>query len=181
MINRYYRFLNLPFDLKFDIPVFAKANHQRIDTIPQPLIEFLKDHECQVSIAEVFKKDPGYHSHRGIHLDGLDFDDHVKINFVIDNFDSIMCWWQAKEPKYLNNEVTVIGTNFIWAEAQHCDLLASVSIDRPALVNVGQLHSIESVTVNTRYAFTFMIMKNNGQRLLWDEALVKFKDLIIKE
>lgn len=180
MENKYYRYLKLPFQFDIEIPEFKSQKHQKlnIDQIPRPLINFLHEHDCQIGFAEVFRKEPGYYHDLALHLDGYEFDDHVKINFVVNNNGSKMRWWQVKDPGLLKKQTTVVGTEYYYAAESDCDLLAEAELNRPALVNAGQLHSVDNITDQYRYAFSFMIQKKSGEKLLWPEAMVLFKDYI---
>ena len=180
MENRYYKFLNLPFKFEIAVPEFGAQKHQKIpqDKIPRELVEFLNKFNCRVGFAEVFRKEPGYFHELALHLDGLVFDDHVKINYVVNNNGSKMCWWRIKPGLTPKKYVTVVGTEYLYAAEEDCDLLAQAELHRPALVNAGQFHSVHDITNDDRYAFSFMIQKNNGAKLLWDEAVILFKDYL---
>lgn len=178
--NRYYRFLNLPFEFKIQLPTFADKKHQRLtpEYIPQDLIKFLAQFNCRIGFAEVFKKEPGYFHELALHLDGLVFDDHVKINYVVNNNGSKMRWWRVKADCEPKKHVTVVGTEYLYAAEQDCYMLAEAELNQPALVNAGQFHSVHDIVNEDRYAFSFMIQKNNGDKLLWDEAVILFKDYL---
>lgn len=177
--NRYYRFLNLPFEFNLIVPEFKEQNHLRLtaEQIPREFIIFLRNHGCKIGFAEIFRKQPDYKHVLSLHLDGLEFDDHVKINYVVGGGNSKMCWWQTKPGIEPRRQVTVVGTDYLYAAEEDCDLLCSAKLDRPALVNAGQLHNVVDIT-EPRYAFSFMIQKNNGDKLLWDEAIILFKDYL---
>lgn len=178
--NRYYRYLNFPFSVDLKLPEFADINHKVLTSeyIPGELVDFLTQHGCKIGFAEIFRKSPGYSHHLALHLDGHEFDDHVKINFVLNNNGSKMRWWKVKDPALLKKEITVVKTHYYYAAEEDCDLVAEAELDRPALVNAGQLHSIHSVVNENRYAFSFMIMRADGSRLLWDDAVELFKDYL---
>ena len=178
--NRYYRFLNLPFKFEIEIPEFKNQKHQKLEwsKIPRPLLNFLSELDCKIGFAEVFKKEPGYQHELALHLDGVVFDDHVKINYVVNNNGSKMRWWQTKPGIAAKKYTTVVGTDYLYAAESDCDMLAEAVLDQPALVNAGQLHSIHDIENSDRYAFSFMIQKRSGEKLLWDEAMIIFKDYI---
>lgn len=177
--NKYYRFLNLPFEFNMAIPEFGTANHVtlKVDDLPGPFIEFLAARGVKIGFAEAFKKHAGYEHELALHIDGHKFDNHVKINFVVNNGQSTMCWWQVKDPTLLKTQTTVVKTDYYYAAESDCDLVAEAVLDRPALVNAGQLHSIKNIAGETRYAFSFMLTKQ-GQKLLWNDAIELFKDYL---
>jgi hypothetical protein len=181
--NRYYRYLKLPFEFNLTVPEFKEQEKHKILTaqqIPRELISFVQNHDCRIHFAEMFRKRPEDVRDGkwcSIHVDGLELDDHVKINYVIGVGDSKMCWWRTRSGIEPRRGVTVVGTDFLRSAEQDCDLLCSAKLDRPALVNVGQLHNVVDVT-EPRYAFTFMLHKASGSRLVWDEAVTIFKDYL---
>lgn len=178
--NRYYRYLKLPF--KFDpiVPDFSQSHHVKYN--PQPHSEFtawLDSLNLAVGFAEVFRKLPTDTAYPwSTHLDGDDFDDHVKINFVYGQGNSKMIWAKIKPGHEHNKKTTVVGTDYLWAPLADCDIVAADPLWQPALVNAGQLHNVIDVSeVRTCYSF-MLLYKNNHKRLLWDDAIVLFKDYL---
>ena len=178
--NRYYRYLKLPF--KFDPvePDFTKSHHVKYSTqYHSEFITWLGSLGLEIGFAEAFKKlptDTGYPW--STHLDGDSFDDHVKINFIYGQGSSKMIWDKIKPGYQHNRKTTVVGTDYLWAPLAQCDIVAADPLWQPALVNAGQLHDVVDVNV-PRICYSFMLRyKNSSQRLLWDDAMELFKEVI---
>lgn len=174
-----YRYLNLPFENQLP-PVDFYQHHVKVDRhlIDPEFISWLDSLDIAIGFSEAFKKEPGQESPYDIHLDGEVFDDHVKINFVINPGSSIMRWWKIKPGKEHNKKVTIVGTSYLWANRQDCDMLDESTLLQPALVNAGRLHNIEQVN-STRICYSFMLLnKKTRTRLLWDDAMEIFKDYV---
>jgi hypothetical protein len=178
--NRYYRYLKLPF--KFDPvePDFSKSHHVKYSI--QPHDEFaawLDSLNLVVGFAEAFKKSPTDIAYPwSTHLDGNEFDDHVKINFIYGHGTSKMIWAKIKPGHQHNKKTTVVGTDYLWAPLVNCDIVAADPLWQPAVVNAGQLHDVVDVS-ETRICYSFMLRhKNSTHRLLWDDAMTLFKDYL---
>lgn len=178
-MNNYYKYLKLPFENK--LPSVAMHQHhiklerQLIDT---NFIAWLNSLDVVIGFSEVFQKLPGEQQPESLHVDGEEFDDHVKINFIVNPGSSVMRWWKIKPGKEYQKKVTIVGTSYLWAYKNDCDLVAESSLLQPALVNAGQLHNVEQVDT-TRLCYSFMLInKKTQKRLLWNDAMEIFKDYV---
>lgn len=178
--NRYYRYLKLPFNFVPTEPKFIDTRHVRYDL--QPHSEFtawLDSLNLEAGFSEAFRKSPGDPVYPwSTHLDGSEFDDHVKINFVHGHGTSKMIWVKLKEGYQYDIKTTMVGTEYLWAPLENCDIVAEDQILQPTLVNAGQLHNVIDVS-EVRTCYSFMLRyKNTRRRLLWDDAIVLFKDYL---
>ncbi len=179
MNHKCFRYIKLPFEMTFEEPDFNGKVHA---TYPREKIvqleEWLNSFGLTVGFSEVFKKYPGYNYPNSLHLDGYEFDDHVKINFVVNAGSSTMAWWRIKPGYQYRNLTTVVGTGYLWAPKEECDLVAEENLARPALVNAGMLHSVENIDTE-RLCYSFMLKnKKTQRRLLWDNAVSILKDYL---
>lgn len=178
--NRYFRYLNLPFEFKPVEPDFGKSKHVTYNIGLNPeFVTWLASMGLEPGFAEVFKKSPGDNKYPWeLHVDGVEFDDHVKINFVYGQGSSRMIWAKIKPGFEHNRKTTVVGTDYLWAHLENCEIVAEDQILKPALVNAGQLHAVIDVT-EVRHAYSFMLRyKNSKKRLLWDDAMEIFKNYV---
>lgn len=178
-MNHFYRYLNLPFENKLS-PVDMQQHHIKLDKqlIDPNFIAWLDSLNLTIGFSEVFKKQPGNQPPESLHLDGEVFDDHVKINFIVNPGSSVMRWWQLKPGKQYQKKITIVGTSYLWAFKDDCDLVAESNLLQPALVNAGQLHNVEQVDT-TRLCYSFMLLhKKTQKRLLWNEAMEIFKEYV---
>jgi hypothetical protein len=178
--NRYYRYLKLPFKFSAAEPDFSQSHHVKLTM--QHYREFaawLDSLDLAVGFAEAFRKLPTDVAYPwSTHLDGNEFDDHVKINFVQGQGTSKMIWAKIKPGHQHNKKITVVGTDYLWAPLEHCDVVAADPLWQPALVNAGQLHNVVDVS-EPRICYSFMLRhKNSQQRLLWDDAVILLKDYL---
>lgn len=179
MNNNYFYFLNLPFKFEKEIPNFNNVKHVVYDKNNFPeLVNWLASLGVEIEAGEVFKKTPEDNFKTGIHVDGRRFDNHAKINFIVNPGKSKMRWWRVKEGFTWQEEITVIGTPYRWAKREECDLVAETEMHVPMLVNAGTFHNVEEVDT-VRYCFSFrLIHASNKQRVLWNELSTIFKDYI---
>lgn len=179
MEHKCFRYIKLPFEMNFKDPEFNGKYHI---TYPRENIveleQWVDQFGLRIGFSEVFKKYPGYNYPNALHLDGYEFNNHVKLNFIINPGKSTMAWWRIKPGRQYKDLTTVVGTGYYWAQKEDCDLVVEENLIKPALVNAGMLHSIENIDTE-RICFSFMLKyKNNNQKLLWDQAMEIFKDYI---
>jgi len=175
----YYRYLNLPFENKLH-PVVMQQHHIKLDRqlIDPNFITWLDNLNVSIGFSEVFQKSPGEQSPHSLHLYGEVFDDHVKINFVVNPGSSVMRWWRLKPDKKHQKKTTIVGTSYLWAEREDCNLVDESQLLQPALVNGGQLHNVEQVDT-IRLCYSFMLLnKKTMTRILWNDAMEIFKDYV---
>jgi hypothetical protein len=171
-----FRYLDIPFAQDLELPDFGGKEHVKypMEKVKQ-LADWLDGLGIKIGFSEVFKKYPGYEYPNALHLDGYKFDNHVKINFIVNPGSSTMAWWRIKPGKEYRNMTTVVGTGYLWAPKEECDLVVEENLTKPALVNAGMLHSVEHIDTE-RLCFSFMLLdKNTGKKILWDDAMEIFK------
>jgi hypothetical protein len=189
MENKYHHYLNLPFKLLPPLPM--GDNHQYpqqltitdYSLIDPKLTDWLKNLGLEIFFAEVFYIHPETkgHSEDVVHLDGMSFNDHIKINFVYTDTFSLMNWYKIKDESKFIVEHPEGNTSHYVAQKEDCDLLYSAQITHsPAsLVNAGVLHNITNVN-SPRYCFSFIPGKIGTENFIfWPEAIKIFKDYII--
>lgn len=109
-----------------------------------------------------------------IHADGNEIDDKAKINFILGGKNSSMIWWRLKNNETINS-TTVIDTNCV--RPKNIDDIEEVHRESftSAIVNVGQIHSIEN-TIDERIAIECILQdKKDKTRLTFFEAVKRFK------
>lgn len=181
MIDQCFYQLNLPFNLNLEIPEFpGKVNHIVYDEKKVPeLVNWLDALNLELEFSEVFRKLPDTKFGSAIHVDGLRFDHHAKINFVVGEDPGKMCWWDRKEGKKYSEFKTVIGTPYYMLDVEDAKLIAESDIKYPSVVNAGGIfHSVENVK-KPRYCFSFRIRhKQTKKRVLWSEVYNIFQKFI---
>ena len=149
-----------------------------INLIDPNLINWLDLCKCSIGFAEVFVKEPGVEFAHALHLDGVVFDNHVKLNFVVDPGTSVMRWWQLSPGNQCFEKTTIVGTRYLWARRAECTLLAESSLAQPSLINAGQLHSVDQID-KTRICYSFMLVhKDTKKRVLWSDIGSMFGEYV---
>ena len=199
-MNKYHRYINLPFELKkpqvctinpkdlkhFDIPHHVDEN----------LSEWVKKWDLKIINTEVFYTPGG--QKLPIHIDDWRKDDHVKINISWGPPEGTTRWWNApnftNEDEYDSNYNSlkdldnVRYENFsdrhhrsIILKEEDCELVYEANTDRPSLVNVGTFHSSHNPTNQGRWTLCFILGYEDGnwdKLVPWDTAMDIFKDYI---
>lgn len=178
MKNRYHHKLQLPVKfipklLTFDVGMnFAHVRYDPSE-VNQDLIDFLKGLGVSIYGVEVFGRSPT--TLNGIHLDGSDFTNDTKINFVFGHGD--MDWYELKPDGKLIHGMTRNNTPYLNAKDDDCNKVWTAKINNTGgLVNVGGLHGLSNI-ITDRWCYCLMLgdIANNNKQLQWDKAIELFK------
>jgi len=202
--NIYHRYLKLPFEHNFPKCFENKPEKMREhnwhefcvgkEHWDQRFVDWLGQFNLKPSnVCEGF-----YNAPNGgglpMHNDTPTLSNCVNINFTWGPSTSTTRWWKARdessifiEPdnteyhkEYLKGiEVDIPVYKFFNAKEKDCDLVFEKVIDRPSLMNVGQLHSTYNPHASQcRWTLSYHILhKQDGRHIEFDEALSLFKDL----
>jgi hypothetical protein len=204
MNNIYHRYLKLPFEYPQPDHLFVKPSTSYNRWVPLKdvfpgFIDWINSYNCKLSnVIEMFYTSPNGGS-VPIHNDsGIDpgVKDIIKINFTWGPDNSYTRWWQALNQSsiiridncntvtnndfVLNNIVPDIDCQMI-CTAMESDVIMmhQAVINRPSIVNAGQLHStFNPDPAQNRWTLSFVPLKPNGDMILFSEALEIFKDCI---
>jgi len=184
--NIYHRYLTLPFEFtkpeKFNYAGERFAVAMEESDVYQPFREWIQSLGLELSnILEAFYTCPGgsdvpLHADPGM-LPGTA--DVCKLNFTWGPEDSTTRWYKIRdETKYekfyggtasgSNKKFYKAGINpdididySIIADFDDCDLVYEAVINKPSLINVGQLHSTWNPGDEYRWTFCFVLLENN--------------------
>jgi hypothetical protein len=202
--NIYHRYLKLPFEHHFPKCFENKPEKMAGATYHEFYIK--KEHWDQrfVDWLSQFNLKPSnicegfYNTPNGgglpMHNDTNTLNNCVNINFTWGPSTSYTRWWKIKEESLLIREpynveyskeclkgieVDMPVSNFFNAKEKDCDLMYEKVIDRPSLMNVGQLHStFNPHPTECRWTMSYHILdKQNNRHIEFDEAISLFKDL----
>lgn len=190
-MNRYHRYLNLPFQIKpphlFE-KCGEKIEHHYINHFECPEMDaFFRQFGLKCHLKECFYT--AANSKIPIHTDAPIYTDHVKINITWGPEEGVIQWWKSdvvKQLKFTGGEYTNERHHNLWADEKDCTLLHQANTNRPSLVNVGVLHGTYNPTNQGRWTLCFLpekISVENRRSLYdayiqWDEAIEIFKDYI---
>lgn len=185
-MNNYYYYLNLPFTFNREVPPFVDTGHVLLNRQDVPKFEaWLNTIGLTIRHVDVFCKLPGWPETRKrkdratIHIDGYEFDDHVKINFVYNSGSSKIVWYKLKEGCSSFSDTSGAYTPSRSAWPDDCYPVESALTNRPMLVNVGQLHDVIDVDTK-RICFSFQLgpLDCPSRKLYWNEVHNYFGNFI---
>lgn len=202
--NLLHRYIKLPFVL--EKPKEFLINRDDNDVISIPKSSISADFNNWISkygldyfpLLEGFYTAP--HNKLPIHSDIVSknqtqftYSNICKINFTWGSEESTTRWWVPTDPelvesfekdsKYSKMQLTPNVTDehdppHIFLKESRCKMIFEKTIDRPSLLNVGQLHSTYNPTDHPRWTLSIMPMKPDGTCVNFDEALEFFEDVI---
>lgn len=179
--NRYHRYLDIPVDPKINLflktdydPMYYKHIAVEKEEINPDLIYWFDQFDIQLTWFEAFYTPP-YGGKIPIHADTPTLCDVVKVNWTWGAPGSKLIWWEVKDEKNLEKFKTEFGSEYLTAEERHCKHVYEAEINKPSLVNIGQLHSTWNPTEEGRWTLSLpLIEKYSSTRVLWDDAITKF-------
>jgi hypothetical protein len=201
--NIYHRYLNLPFGYpkpkRFNAPSDTFIIYMGGEPVYPPFLEWVQGYGLEISnIIEGFYTGPNGDKIR-IHTDPFikpGVQDVCKINFTWGPDTSVTRWFQVKDESKLlimkndDNEVNqdlknnnVILEEFVeanyTAKMEDVDLVYEQVINKPSLINVGQLHGTYNPhPTEMRWTLSFTLLKNK-QIITFNDATKLFQQCII--
>jgi hypothetical protein len=162
------------------------------ESIDQSVIKWIESFDLKVSnLIEGFYT-PTNGGKIPLHNDTSTISNAVKINFTWGPDNSVTRWWHVKQPEYLkpvkpdNSHILIAGlvpdivvTDAYSAREEDCELVHEQVINRPSLMNIGQLHSTFNPNMTEdRWTLCFTLLKLDNTHLQFEEAVQIFKDYI---
>jgi len=195
-MNKYHRYLKIPFEYpkpdcfnqSYSHPNMIFVSNKFID---QSIITWIESFNLKVSnVIEGFYTPPNG-GKLPMHNDTSTISNATKINFTWGPSNSTTRWWQVKDESFLipaypdNSHIEAEGiipdivvTNAFQSKEENCNLMCEKVINRPSLMNVGQLHSTYNPdNKEDRWTLCFTLLKLDNSHLQFDEALEIFKDI----
>lgn len=202
MKNKYHRYLNLTEDYAPNVD-FSQWNVEGLQWVEfhkdlkleelnnQKLIDWLYSLKMTSEWIEVFYTPPGQDGI--VHSDTVTRKDYAKIVFQYGAKESTMRWWSSDVVQKVSTSLTGYGktydTSYRTDDHYHGDVLVSspeystleyeANIGTASLVNVGPLHSSHNPTDEKRFVITIALFDFMGNRLLWDDALLRLSDYVV--
>ena len=201
--NIYHRYLKLP--VVFNKPkMFEKdlennfITYMGKDVVQQDFIDWLSKYNLKVSnvVEGFFTKTNGSIPVHNDTTIKLDIKDACKINFTWGPSNSVTRWWRVKDESKLKeivHDTTEVNKGLeeagvvpdidcykcYSANKEDLDLVHEAVIDKPSLMNVGQLHDTYNPDAGqSRWTLSFTILNNTGEHLSFNEALELFKEVV---
>ena len=121
------------------------------------------------------------------------FSNITKLNFTWGSEHSTTRWWIPTDPQLVekfqqdsknpNMQLTPNVTDendppHVFLAENQCEMIFEKVINRPSILNVGQLHSTYNPANTPRWTLSVMLLKKDGTCVNFDEALQIFKDVI---
>ena len=202
--NIYHRYIKLPFTMPKP-KSFGKAlendfiTYVNISELPDELFKWTAQYNLKISnVIEGFYTKPNGGA-IPIHNDTVippGQRDACKLNFTWGPETSTTKWYKLKSDKEyieINHDETQINKSFqeagiepdiecykcYSADENNVELIHQAVINKPSLMNVGQLHNTYNPDpTQDRWTLSLTLLKLPGDHLSFEEALLKFKDSI---
>ena len=204
-MNKYHRYINLPFELERPPEAYGTLDSPRHQDLPEwrppEVVEWLENLGLILGHVEIFYTPAG--GEIPIHTDELYLSNQIKFNTTWGPEDGKIIWWEGDKEKvetlvnYLDDDVydrfgeeTVSnfsdrenGVVVVLPKKEDCVKVFEASTNRTSMVNVGQLHSTSSPEESGRWTLCFVPHRYNPRTMesdyiQWDDALKIFNDYL---
>lgn len=152
------------------------------EDLSDEFIEWLDRHNLDLYYSELFYCSPG--GDIFMHVDEIEPANCCKINWVYDEDDTWMHWYELKPGKKLIKQNNYIGGEYWMCEKEDCVYVESARIQKPTLINAGVLHSVSNPSKGQRWCLSLVPQFKNsygpmtGPRFSWEEGLEVFKNYL---
>lgn len=204
MNNIYHRYIKVPFEYqkpkKFLEGSDSFINNFSLEEVQSEALDWLAGYGLRVSnVVEAFYTSADNRVAVPIHNDltikpGVR--DAAKLNFTWGPSESKTRWWRVRDESKLieiiheesgyNQGLKNAGIvpdidchKCYTAKEEDLDLAHEATIDRPSILNVGQLHSTHNPnTTEDRWTLSLTLLTADGHHLAFDDAVRLFGDLL---
>jgi hypothetical protein len=177
---------NLHQELKIPVPFlkeefnqekYSCSRHQQLDRqdISDEYYEWLHSLNLTLSHAETFYSIPD--QHYTIHKDTHDLTDVPKINWVFGNSISTMNWYKILSDNKIDVGKTGIDTGYVGYNLEDLELIHSVALPSPSLVQAGTVHNV-TTKKDFRWSISTVYYRNN-KILTYNEMVEILKPFIV--
>ena len=182
MENIFCKHLNLDFDINLSIIDQFKNNvidrHKtfRIAIVDNNLQNFLKPLNVVTRSPACFytppRADRGNH-----HIDSNQFDNMVKLNYVVNGQNTVMQWFKfnGSEEHIIRNK-NKVGGGYLAFKPEGCELIWEEELKSPCLVNAGIPHNVMNRSDRGRWSVSYALFDLNTVNLQWDQTNTIFKN-----
>jgi len=179
-MDNLYQALRIPVPFlkeEFNREKYSCSRHQQLDRqdISDEYYNWLQSLNLKLLHAETFYSIPD--QHYTIHKDTHDLTDFPKINWVFGNSISTMNWYKILVDNKLDVGKTGIDTGYVGHKSEDVELIHSVELPSPSLVQAGTVHNVTTKkdfrwSISTVYTY-------NDKFLIYDEMIKILKPFIV--
>ena len=192
-MNIFHRYLKLPFEYakpnfftgRYDDPQSFYYSREKVD---DTIIKWIESFDLKILNLVDGLYTPPKGGKLAIHSDTKTICNATKINFTWGPDNSVTRWWKVKDESHLipihpdNSQIEAAGIvpdivihSAFHAKEENCELVHEQVINKPSLMNIGQLHSTYNPHITEdRWTLCFTLLKSNSQHLQFEEALEIF-------
>jgi len=188
MLSNYYRYLNfsencfdkekLVSDLSKDLIKDKNKHWDHLENyFASEIRDLLSTFNYRLINAELFYTAP--FDRLPWHVDMNPPEDFIKINFVWGSKLHVMQWGELKNPDIpMETLRTEVESQYAKFHPSQIDPRASITIDKPILVNVGRPHRVVNLSQDGRWCFC-MILTCNDRRIFFDDAVKTLNEYVV--
>jgi hypothetical protein len=167
--------LDIPF-FKEGVAFTSTDTHYSVkNSLSDELCNIIKSGGLTIHLVEAFYRTCGNFS--PIHTDSMGQPDIGKLNFVFDSANSKMVWYTPKNGMFPIAKITKIGTKYNTYNTNQVDILESVHLTGPVIIQAGVPHNIVDVT-GPRTAVSVILFKD-GRIAKMGEIVEVFNKYVI--
>ena len=179
-MNNLHQELRIPVPFlkeEFNQEKYSCNRHQQLDRkdISDEYYEWLRSLNLKLVHAETFYSVPD--QQYAIHKDTHDLTDFPKINWVFGNSISTMNWYKILSDNKIDVGKTGIDTGYVGYKSEDVELIHSVALPSPSLVQAGTVHNVTTKkdfrwSISTVYTY-------NDKLLTYDKMSDMLKPFIV--
>ena len=175
MNNIFCKHLNLDFEI--DLTFLEQFKTQtgnipsvfRVNSVDKNLQNFLNPLSITTRNPACFYTPPN--TNRGWHhIDSLELDNRVKLNYVIGGGNTVMQWFKfnGTEKDTLKQE-NELGGGYLKFYPNACELIWEEELKSPSLINAGIPHNVKNNSNSDRWAISYPLFNLDNTAVQWNQ------------
>lgn len=152
------------------------------EDLSEEFLNWLDKNNLDLYYSELFYCSPG--ERIPMHVDEIKPANVCKLNWVYDEGETWMNWYELKPGKEIVKRDNSIGGLYWDCPRDDCEFAEKSKIQKPTLVNAGVLHDVENNSQGNRWCLSLVPQFKNeygpmtGPRFDWEQGLEVFKDYL---
>ena len=176
-INIQYPLKNLDFFSSLEINKAAPAHKKLKESdLSDEYLSWLENHNLIATWPELFYCPPN--GNIFLHIDEIHPPNGVKMNWVFDQGETFMRWWDLLPGKEIIKRDNTIGGSYYTCNEGDYRFACQHRIKTPTLVNAYILHDVINPTDHPRWCVSVVMRFKDrpDSRLTWEEAIPLFSN-----
>jgi hypothetical protein len=161
--------IDLTFIEQFKIQIQNRPVVFRIQSVDKNLQNFLNTLGVITRTPACFYTPPNS-SREWHHIDSLQLDNRVKLNYIVGGENTVMQWFKFNgTEQHILKQENELGGGFLKFYPEACELIWEEELKSPSLINAGIPHNVKNNSNSGRWAISYPLFNLDNTAVQWNQ------------